>query len=174
MNNMRKLLFVVASEGFQPLEYFEPKKVLEAAGIKIVTASGKVGRVFAAHSNQETISDISIENVNVNEYDGVFFVGGPGAMEHLDNEKSYRLLQNFSQMGKLYGAICISTRILAHAGVLKGKKATGWNGDEELGEIIEQGQGYYIEDQVVIDGNLITATGPSAALAWGGAILEKL
>ena len=171
---MRKLLFVVASEGFQPLEYFEPKKVLEAAGVKITTASTKVGQVFAAHSGQSTDAEIALKNVNVGDYDGVFFVGGPGAMEHLDEKDSYRVLQDAMALGKLYGSICISTRILAHAGVLKGKKATGWNGDDQLGEIVEQGQGFYAEGPVVTDGNLITATGPSAALAWGEAILQKL
>lgn len=170
----KKILFIVASEGFQPLEYFEPKKVLEAAGVQIITASNKVGQVFAAHSDQSADAELTLENVNVDDFDGVFFIGGPGALEHLDDKSSYRVLQDAMEKGKLYGSICISTRILAHAGVLKGKKATGWNGDSQLGEIVEQGQGFYVEAPVVVDENLITATGPSAALAWGEAILEKL
>lgn len=58
--------------------------------------------------------------------------------------------------------------------MLKGKKATGWNEDGQLGGVIEKNQGFYVNDLVVIDGNLITATDPSAVMAWGEAILEKL
>jgi len=171
---MKKLLFVVASEGFQSMEYNEPKKILEAAGVQVVTTSSKVGRVFSAHTNEEIQVEIALENINVDDFDGVFFIGGPGALDHLDNKQSYRVLKDAADKGKLYGSICISTRILAHAGVIIGKKATGWNGDGELGEIFQRAQGFYVEAPVVTDGNLITATGPSAASAWGAAILEKL
>ncbi len=156
------------------MEYNEPKNILEAAGVQVITASSKVGRVFSAHTNEEVQAELMLENVNVDDFDGIFFIGGPGALEHLDNEKSYRVLKSASEKSKFYGSICISTRILAHAGVLIGKKATGWNGDGELGEIIQRAQGFYVDAPVVVDGNLITAVGPSAAPAWGAAILEKL
>jgi len=171
---MKKVLFIVASEGYQSMEYNEPKRILEAAGVQVITASSKVGRVFAAHTNEEVQSEFALENVNVDDFDGVFFIGGPGALEHLDNKHSYRVLRDTMEKGKLYGSICISTRILAHAGVLTGKKATGWNGDGQLDEIIQHAQGFYVDTPMVTDGNLITATGPSAASIWGAAILEKL
>ena len=76
MSNMKKVLFIVASEGYQSMEYNEPRRILEAAGVKFVTASSKVGRVFAAHTNEEAQAELMLENVNVNDFDGVFFVGG--------------------------------------------------------------------------------------------------
>ena len=38
---MKKILFIIAGEGFQSREYGEPKRILEAAGIKVLTASDR-------------------------------------------------------------------------------------------------------------------------------------
>lgn len=96
----KKLLFIVASDGFQPMEYFQPKKILETAGVQIVTGSNKAGEVFASHTNEKIQAEFALENVNVDDFDGIFFIGGSGAMEYLNNEKSYQLLQSFAQAGK--------------------------------------------------------------------------
>jgi len=174
MNNMKKVLFIIASEGFQPMEYFEPKKVLENAGVEIITGSDKKGKAVSAYTTETAEATIALEEVNIDDYDGVFLVGGPGAMEYLNNEKTYKIIREASNSGKPWGAICISPRILAAAGVLAGKKATGWDGDGELGKILKKAGAEYVDEPVVVDNNLITATGPSTALDWGEAILEKL
>lgn len=175
MSNMNKrLLFVIASEGFQPMEYFEPKKVLENAGVKIITGSDKKGKAVSAYTAETAEATVALEEVNTNDYDGVFLVGGPGAIEYLNNEKTYKIIREVANSGKPWGAICISPRILAAAGVLVGKKATGWDGDGELGKIFKKAGAEYVNEPVVVDNNLITATGPSVALAWGETILQKL
>ncbi len=171
---MKKLLFIIASEGFQPMEYFEPKKILENAGVEVITGSDKKGKVIASRTQEIAQSDISLEEIKPSDYDGIFLVGGHGAVEYLDNEKTYKIFREIAKSNKLWGAICISPRILAAAGVLAGKKATGWDGDGELGKIFKKAGAEYVDEPVVVDNNLITATGPSAALAWGEAILQKL
>ena len=103
-------------------------------------------------------------------------------MGHLDNETTYKLLQEWPDFvrlgrttpGRAYGAICISTRILAHAGVLQGKKATGWNGDGELGGILSAGGAEFVDKPVVVDGNVVTGNGPGAAGEWGEEIVRVL
>lgn len=171
---MKKLLFIIASEGFQPMEYFEPKKILENAGVEVITGSDKKGKVIASRTQEIAQSDISLEEIKPSDYDGIFLVGGHGAVEYLDNEKTYKIFREIAKSNKLWGAICISPRILAAAGVLAGKKATGWDGDGELSKILKKAGAEYVDEPVVVDNNLITATGPSAALAWGEAILQKL
>ena len=171
---MKKIVFIIASEGFQPMEYFEPKKILENAGVEVITGSDKKGKVIASRTQEIAQSDISLEEIKPSDYDGIFLVGGHGAVEYLDNEKTYKIFREIAKSNKLWGAICISPRILAAAGVLAGKKATGWDGDGELGKIFKKAGAEYVDEPVVVDNNLITATGPSAALAWGEAILQKL
>jgi len=169
--NNTSIILVVAHEGYQPIEYSVTKKILEDAGITTTTASNK-GRIATAKDDSSTMIDISTDNIDMAKYDGIFFIGGPGAMENLDNEISYKVIQKAAELSKPLGSICISTRILAKAGALDGKKATGWDGDNELAGILEKYKAIYIKEKVVVDDTIITATDPSAAKEFGEAILK--
>lgn len=167
------IILVIAHTGFQPIEYATPKKVLTDAGFTVVTASNKAGN--ATDSMGKTVSvDITLDQIKAEQYDGLFFIGGPGALENLDNQQSYQLLQAWAKTGKPFGAICISPRILAHAGVLHGKKATGWDDDQELADIFKEHAVTYIQKPVVVDGNIVTASGPAAAQEFGEKIVTLL
>lgn len=170
---MKSVVLIIAYHGFQPIEYGTPKKILQDAGIEVFTASNKIG-VATASDNSTTKVDMLVKDVKAEDYEGVFFIGGPGALADLNNEDSYRLLKQAQVKCKVFGAICISPRILAAAGVLNGKKVTGWNNDEELENILKQAGAWYVREPVVVDGNLITASGPAAAEEWGRKILSSL
>lgn len=171
---MKSVLLIVAHKGFQPVEYSEPKRILQAGGVKVFTASNKGGEAVSSLTFEKIGVDVSLDKVNVGDYDGVFFIGGPGAMENLDNELSYKVAKAMAVSGKLWGAICVSPRILAHAGVLAGHKVTGWDEDGALAKILERAGAEYVRKPVVEDGNLITAKNPQAATDFGRQILEKL
>lgn len=171
---VKKVLLVIAHEGYQPIEYRTSKKILEEAGHEVITVSDESGTAQAAYDGSSTTVDLKLDEVSIESGDALFFVGGPGAMDYLDNEKSYKLLQDWQASGKPYGAICISPRILAKAGVLKNKKATGWNGDGELEGILEGAGAEYLAQHVVADGNIVTADGPKAAEEFGRKIVEVL
>ena len=170
---MTKLLLVVAYTGFQPIEYTVPKKLLENAGFTVMTASNKAGTATATDGSTTTV-DTVISDVNVDDYDGIFFVGGSGALENLDNQTNYDLINKAISAKKAVGAICISTRILAKAGVLKGRHATGWDGDNELAAIYKEHGVNYVRRDVVTDNKIITATGPKVAHEFGQHIISLL
>ncbi|KKP59580.1 MAG: ThiJ/PfpI domain-containing protein [Candidatus Magasanikbacteria bacterium GW2011_GWC2_34_16] len=170
---MKKVLLVVASKDYQPIEYAIPKAILEAGGVTVITASNSLGKAVAI-DNSETEVDILLDKVVAGDYDGIFFIGGPGALEYLDNEKSYKIIREVAASEKFWGAICISPRILANAQVLKGRKITGWDGDNKLEEILSAVNAGYVHKPVVVDNNLITASGPAAAKEFGEEILKKL
>jgi len=167
------VLLIVASQGYQPIEYSVPKKILTAQGITVETASNKPGKATAADGSQTDV-DVTLYNVDPKKYDGIFFIGGPGALENLDNEKSYKIIREIAQLGKPFGAICISPRILAKTGVLTGKKATGWDGDEKLDSVFKKYGVIRIKKDVVTDGKIVTATCPAAANMFAQAILNVL
>ncbi|MGB8367572.1 MAG: DJ-1/PfpI family protein [Candidatus Babeliales bacterium] len=170
----KKVLFVVAHEGYQPVEYNDPKKIIEDAGFQVVTASNKPGTATATDGSTTSV-DIMLDNVNVNDYDGIIFIGGSGTLDSLDNETSYQLLQKAEKNYKVIGAICIATRILAKAKIMNRKKATGWNGDDALASIYEHYNVSYLpEINVVTDDMTITATDPKAAKDFGHEIVDLL
>ena len=169
----KKVALVIASKGYQQVEYNEPKKLLEQAGFSVVTISDKAGKAVAK-DNSTTAVDATISDMYVSDYAGIFFIGGPGALEHLDNQASYRVLQTARAHHIPIGAICIATRILAHAGVLDGKEATGWNEDNKLAEIYYNAKVSYAPVDVMVCDAIITATGPSVAKQFAQEIIALL
>jgi len=75
----------------------------------------------------EVAVDYNIKEVKPGNFDLVVFVGGPGALKHLDNETGYKIAGETIETKKHLAAICIAPAILAKAGVLKNKKATVWS-----------------------------------------------
>lgn len=168
------VLLVIASNEFQPIEYNTPKQLLLDADFIVVTASDKPGTATAKDGSTAHV-DITLDKVLVSNYAGVFFIGGSGALEHLDNSTSYKIIQDAFYQHKPVGAICIATRILAKAGILDGKYATGWNEDGLLEGILAENRATYLPtEKVVVEPNVITASDPSAAEEFGKRIIEML
>lgn len=169
----KKVIFVIASNGFQEVEYGIPKALLEAEGIKVVTASNKPGGAIAGDGTTTPV-DITLDKINLPDYDGIFFIGGSGALENLDNSTSYHLISQAKKHEIPYGAICISSRILAKAYGLEGKKATGWNGDNALPTIFAGFNITLEPHDIVTDGYVVTASGPEAAEKFAEGIMRVL
>lgn len=169
----KKILFIVAYEGYQQVEYNIPKQVLINTGNIVITGSTKRGSAIAKDGSTTEV-EVLLEDIKVHDYDGIFFIGGPGALDDLDNEKSYSIARNANKANMPFGAICIATRILAKSGTLTGREATGWNGDGELAAIFKKYDVEYIKKPVVIDENIITAVGPDAAQDFGKAITQVI
>jgi protease I len=109
--------------------------------------------------------NLAIEEVNLSEFDAVVFIGGPGCLQNLDNENSYKIIKETVEQDKILGSICISPIILAKAGVLTGKKATVWSSllDKSAVKILKDNGAIYEDENVVVDGKLVTGNGPGAA-----------
>jgi len=173
-HSMAKVLLVIAQDGFQTKEYHDPKRVLLAAGHTVVTGSMETGGAVSNMGEHVSV-DVALRDVDAGDYDGVFIVGGSGALKSLDNDETARIVKDAeAHEGMPYGAICISPRILSKAGVLRGKRATGANGDTKLPEIFREAGVSYEPKPVVVDGRTVTADGPSSAVAFGEAIVHLL
>lgn len=166
----KKILMIIGSSNYRDEELLEPKKIFEDEGAKVVIASttlepikGMLGKIVKA--------DILIDDVKVDDYEAIIFVGGAGAKEYWDNEKAHQIAKDAIEKEKKLGAICIAPVILAKAGVLKDKKATVWKSERK--QLTDKGAEYtgkYLE----VDGNIITADGPQSARYFGLAILNAL
>lgn len=170
----KKVVLIVASEGYQPLEYEITKNELEANDIEVLTASDRAGGAVATDGSTTPV-DFTIDQLNVGSYHGIFFIGGSGALDCLDHSTSYHLIAQAKDRKVPYGAICIATRILAKAGGLTGKKATGWDGDHAL-EVIYKLNGVTYEEgkEMVVDGLVVTAAGPKSAKEFSQGIIRVL
>lgn len=172
--NPKTIVLVIAHDGYQPIEYGVTREILASnKNVKILTASDKSGVATATDSSSTTI-DLTIPEIQPTQIDALFLIGGAGALTWLDTPELHALLQQMMTLNKPYGSICISSRILAQAGVLGGKKATGWDGDDKLEGIFKTHAVTYIKEPVVVDGSIVTAVGPKAAERFAQKILHVL
>ena len=169
----KKVLMVVAQEGFRDEEFFEPREVFEDAGITITIAS-KTTDEASGVLGRSVKPDVAIDNVNIAEFDAIVISGGPGSRKYLWSDKDLRsLVSNAFEQEKVVAAICVSPVILAMAGVLEGKKATVFKDPESIKEL-EKAGALYEDESVVVIGNIVTGRDPASAEAFGEAVLEAL
>ncbi len=167
---MKKVALVIAQEYFRDEEYLEPKKVLESAGIQVVTASQKKG-IATGKLGAKVQADISMKDLDPKDLDGIFFIGGPGASVYFNDKAAHEILKSAYNQGKLIGAICAGPAVLASAGLLKGKKATSFSGVEPY---LIKGEAILTRAAVEKDGRIITADGPASAAQFGHEIAKAL
>jgi len=167
------IIMLIASEGFQPIEYSVPKRIFEQAGFMVTTASDKPGQAIAADKSTVRV-DLTFDKVNTDHFSAVILVGGPGALDHMDNQTVHAIVKSAQKEKKPLGAICIAPRILARAGALKGKRATGWDGDGELANVFKEYGVTYEHRPVVVDGLIVTASGPQASREFATKLIERL
>lgn len=174
----KKILMVIAPENFRDEELFVPKEHFEGKGMEVTVASTKKGECIGARGRSAN-SDIMLDEVNVGDYDAFVFVGGGGTPIIRKEERALEIAREAAAKGKVLGAICWATTILAKAGVLEGKRATVWDGpDAEFGmktsEYLEEQGATYSDEGFVVDGKIVTADGPAHAKEFAQAIEELL
>ena len=171
----KKIAMIVAFRDFRDEEYFIPKKIFEENGYEVITVSTNEGVAIGAGGGEAQV-DLTIDNLNVDEYEAIVFVGGPGAFKNIDNPEFHRVAQEGVEKGKIVAAICIAPAILAQAGILEGKNATVWSSalDKTGVKILQENGANYLELPVVQDGKIITANGPQSAEEFAKKIVEAL
>ncbi len=171
----KKIALVIAFRDFRDEEYFIPKQTLESAEAVITTASTSLGKAIGKLGGEAEVN-LLLEDLKVADYEAVLFIGGPGAANYIEDEICHRIARETVRANKVLGAICIAPVILAKAGVLKGKKSTVWSSamDKSAIKILKESGAEYLADSVVVDGNIVTASGPQAAKEFAQKIIEKL
>ena len=161
---------VISSENFRDEELFDTKRALEENGTEVKIASTALnlakGKLGGSIKPDMLFNDISIE-----KFDAIIFIGGVGCIVYWDDSLAHKLLNDFIRSGKIAAGICSAVVTLARAGILKGKRATVFSGDSK--ELTDKGANY-TAGNLERDGNIITASGPAAAYAFGKKIADAL
>ncbi len=167
----KKVLMVIAKADFRDEEYVEPRKIFEQANFEIKVAASQRG-ACVGKLGLETWADLDLDQVSGSDYDGVVFIGGPGAAKYANDPIAWNIAKQAHQAGRVVAAICMAPEILANAGLLSGRQATA---SESSVAAIEAKGAKYIDDQPVVkDDKIITASGPAAAIRFGEVIRDEL
>jgi deglycase len=169
----KKVLMVIPHTQFRDEEFFEPKKILEDEGAKVVVASTAV-RACRGMKGGVTQSEITIADAKADDYSAVVVCGGSSVPEFFWNDKKLQeLVTAMSTAGKLVAAICLSTVVLAKAKLLAGREATVYFLPQAIDALKEAGA-KYVTETLIIHNNIILAEGPPDSQRFGQAIRSAL
>jgi len=164
------VVFIVPNALFRDEELFETRFVLDRAGLNTIVAGARTGPVTGMLGNVVQ-AELTINELAVDNYDAIVFVGGPGARQYLKSSTALDIAREAAVKGKIIAAISTAPAILANAGVLQGIRATCLL--TERGRL-QQGGAIYTGTPVEVDGPVITARDPAAAALFGQAIADVL
>lgn len=161
---------VLCADGFETIECLTPVDVLRRGGVRATLVSVMETRDVVSSQQIPITCDCTFDEVDFSDYDYVLLPGGlPGATNLRRDERVCDVVREFAAT-KHVAAICAAPSILAELGLLEGHKATCFPGfDTDFPEGTFAG-----ERTVVVDGNIITASGMGQALPFALAILGDI
>ena len=153
---MKKILVLLAN-GNETIEAFTAIDYLRRAGIEVDMVSTEDSLDLLTSHNIKYRAEKMLDDINCDDYDGVYVPGGTKGAESLrDNDRVIQLVREFDKDKKIIAAICAGPIVLDRAGVIADKKATSFPTiKDELKNV-----GEYVDDEIVVtDGNITTGRG---------------
>jgi protease I len=169
----RTVAFLVATEGIEQVELTEPWQAVEKAGGTprlLSTEAGKV-RAFNHLDAADTFAvDQVVADADAAAYDGLVLPGGVANPDALRmDEDAVTFVREFVESGRPVAAICHAPWVLAEADVLQGRRVTSW---PSLQTDLRNAGAEWVDEEVVVDGNLVTSRKPDDLPAFTEKLVE--
>lgn len=172
---MPSSVLIVATNGFEQSELEGPKAALEAAGYKTTVASPEGGSIMGWKDKDwgtPVTVDAALDRVNAADFDALLLPGGQMNPDILRmNLAAIQLVKDFAAARKPIAAICHAPWLLIEAGLVKGKTVTSW---PSVRTDLANAGGNVVDQEVAIDGNLITSRKPDDIPAFSKALIDAL
>jgi protease I len=166
---MVKALIISADE-FEDSELLVPLFWLQENGIKVEIVSIAKG-IIKGSRGYEAEAAKSLDEVIPSDYSILLLPGGIAAEAVRIWRKALDISRYFFEKNKLIAAACQGSDTLISAGLLKGRHATC---DNSTAIAMKECGAYYENDEVVVDGNLITCRRPGDMAAFSRAIISMI
>jgi protease I len=165
---------ILATDGFEQSELFEPKKALEKAGAKVSIVSLQAGEIKGWDEKDwgDSIEvDLAIEDADAENFDALQLPGGVMNPDKLRmNKEAVSFIKSFFEAGKPVAAICHAPWTLIEADVVNGRTLTSWS---SLRTDLENAGADWIDQEVVADNGLITSRNPQDIPAFNEKMIEE-
>lgn len=149
-----KRAVIITGPGFQDEEYIYPYYRLQEAGFTVDVATNNKETVKGKYGISAKPTKDAKE-LKESDYDLVILPGGHEAPDRVRQIKEVlAFVKAMHEKGKVVSTICHGPWILISAGIVKGKKITGYEGIKD--DLINAGANY-VEAPVVVDGNIISS-----------------
>ena len=179
---MAKKVLLLLAEGFEPLEAAGFTDVLGWANIDgdepIELVSAGLRPRLRATFGFSVIPDALVSDLDLDSFDALAVPGGfarAGFYNDAMSEPFLDVIRHFEARGKMVASVCVASLSLGAAGVLHGRRATTYH--QIGGQRKAQLEGYgaqFVDEAIVIDGKLISSTGPGTGVEVAFALLREL
>lgn len=166
---MSTIAFVLADD-FEDSEFSTPKSVLQQAGYEIDVVGIDRGVVCGKHGTEVSITT-PVADADPDVYAGLVIPGGfsPDHLRTID--AIVRFVRAIADRDVPVAAVCHGPSLLIEAGLVDGKRLTSWPSIRT--DLVNAG-GDVVDEQVVVDGRLITSRRPDDLPAFSSAIIGQL
>jgi protease I len=168
-----KRVAILAADMFERVELEEPRKALEDEGAETEVVSLEEGEIqgFDHFDPANMVKvDKTVEDASPDDYDAVLIPGGVGNPDQLrGDENALSFVRGFHEAGKPMAVICHGPWVLVESGVVRGKRVTSW---PTLETDIRNAGGEWVDEEVVVDGNLVTSRKPDDIPAFNREMLR--
>ena len=170
MTQQHPRVAMVLARNFEDVEATSPKEHLEANGAT-VTVIGVTRARITGKKGATLDADAAFADVSPDDFDMLVIPGG-GAPENLRlDDAAVDFTRSFVESGKPVGAICHGPQLLVSADVLPGRTLTSV---DKIRDDIRNAGGTYVDQELVVDGNLITSRTPDDLPVFNAALVEAL
>ncbi len=166
-----KKILMLIENNYQDLEFWVPYYRLKEEGAEVTVVGSGSSRTYTSKYGYPVEAEKEAKEIDPSKYDGVVVPGGyaPDLMRRYPD--MVRIVREAYEKGKVVAAICHAGWMLVSAGILKGKKVTGFFAIRD--DLVNAGA-HYVDEEVVRDGNLITSRKPDDLPAFCRTIIEAL
>ncbi|WP_374929914.1 type 1 glutamine amidotransferase domain-containing protein [Kytococcus sedentarius] len=172
----KTVIFLTSAEGIEAVELTDPWKAVTDAGhtAKLVSPEGGEVQLFNHLDKAETkTADATVADIDPAQVDALVLPGGVANPDLLrQSDEAVQFIKKVYEAGTPVAAICHAPWVLAEAGIVSGKRVTGFDSIET--DLRNAGAEWVADQEVVVDGNLITSRNPDDLPAFNGAIVEAL
>ena len=165
---------VLATDGVEQVELDRPWQALEEAGAEpelVSLAPGSITAYDHIDKGDTKKVDATVADADPDDYAGLVLPGGVinGDFVRADAD-AVAFVKAFFEAGKPVAAICHAPWVLVEAEVVTGRRMTSW---PSLQTDLRNAGATWVDEEVVVDGNLITSRKPDDLDAFGAAIVEE-
>lgn len=156
---------------FEDLELWYPVYRVREEGGTVLFAGPTKGREHIGKYGVPAIADLSYDELDASKMDGILVPGGWAPDKIRRYPKVLQLIRELDAAGKPIGQICHAGWVLISAKILQGRNVTSTPG---IRDDMENAGAIWLDEAVVVDGNLISARRPPDLPPYGKAFVESL
>jgi len=158
MNLKGKTIAVLVAEQYQELEVWYPLLRFREDGAETIAVGAEAGKTYDSKKGYPVVADKAIGEVSAADFDAVVIPGGWAPDFLRQDQRMVALVRDMHRAGKVVASICHGGWLLCSAGVVEGRKATCFAAIKD--DMIHAGA-KYVDEEVTVDGNLITSRKPT-------------